>query len=66
MYMLTCNTMLIKNFIEEYRACPLCNERLEIQATPQSSSDNHKFSVVIVGNDKLKINVQSDFFVSPK
>ena len=58
--------MLIKNFIETYSSCPLCHERLEIQAVPQSTSSDHAISVIIVGNDRLKINVQSEFFVNPK
>lgn len=59
------NCALIKNFIEEYKNCPLCGCNLYIDAISHNNIDkNQNRFHISTSHDKLTINVESDYFVN--
>lgn len=59
--------MLIKNFIESYKNCPLCGDLLTIEAESVSTGGpGHTTYAVAVRDDRLNINVRSDYFVTSR
>jgi len=59
--------MLIKNFIESYKSCPLCSAPLTIEAESAfTGGPTHTSFAVMVEDEQLTINVKSDFFVSAR
>lgn len=59
--------MLIKNFIESYKNCPFCGEELTIEGESVSTGgSSHTSFTITAEDDRLNINVKSDYFVSPR
>jgi hypothetical protein len=53
----------LTSFISQFKRCPKCNNPLQIEATQKYETENkHRFEVFLE-NDKMKININSSYFV---
>lgn len=57
--------MIIKDFVNKFRDCPLCNRPLKIWAEQKENKSNKHECVVSRHNDDLTIHVKSSYFVRP-
>lgn len=55
--------MVIRNFIETYRFCPMCRFPLKIEARHRGGRNSNVLTVS-TRNDRLLINIRSDYFIS--
>ena len=62
------NYSTLKNFADNFSHCPKCHSQFHIDATSNKynySMGSHSFDVVLI-NDKLQIDITSEFFIAPK
>lgn len=56
--------MIIRQFIETFRRCPMCHNKLDIDARHKEARSDSNILTVRDENDALVINVKSPFFIN--
>ena len=56
--------MIIRQFVETFRDCPMCHHRLDIDARHKNTTSDSNILKIHTDNDALIIDVSSPFFVN--
>jgi hypothetical protein len=56
--------MIIRQFVETFRRCPMCHNELEIEARHKEARSDSNVLSVRAEHDALVINVKSPFFIN--
>jgi hypothetical protein len=56
---------IIKTFIEQFRNCPKCGNRLQLEAKQKQETERTRKFSISTASDRLTINITSAYFISP-
>lgn len=58
--------MVLKEFLDKYKHCPICNSDFTVVAKVKSISDNKKYisETIEILENKINIHIKSDYFIN--